>query len=132
MEGITKKLFFDEMATLYPEAMKIFNYWIDNYKKSVHWDHIFNAGAYDNWSALTTAPKFHDLPFELQFGIIAAFMASQEQMYRHMPCKQGTVMYRLENCFIKLEAKITSKKPVEELQEKDLKDIKRHGTANNV
>lgn len=52
--------------------MKLFCIWIDFYKSSVDWDDLFG----DSWKDVST-PKFHDIPFEMQFGIILAFFAEK-------------------------------------------------------
>lgn len=58
----TKENFWDEIKLKYPEAFEHFSNWIDEYKKEIGWDKLFQDGV-----------KFHDLPFEMQNGIIARF-----------------------------------------------------------
>lgn len=62
MVGLTKENFWNELQIKYPDAMKAFGKWIDDYKASVGWGDLFPNGV-----------KFHDLPFEMQNGILARF-----------------------------------------------------------
>lgn len=67
MENLNKNNFWDDLHKKYPVAYIHFCDFIDEYKKEVGWDRLFNAGNFSE------APKFHDLPIELQFGIIVRF-----------------------------------------------------------
>lgn len=49
-----------------PEGLKIFNTWLEEYKKTVGWDNLFGGG-------VVKSPSFKDLPFEIQNGIIGRF-----------------------------------------------------------
>lgn len=60
--GLTKENFWDEMRAECPEAVEHFCNWIDAYKNEVSWDQLFLPGI-----------KFHDLPIDVQNGIIARF-----------------------------------------------------------
>jgi len=62
MQSLTKENFFNAVAEQCPDAMTHFCQWIDEYKKEVNWDQLFAPGI-----------KFHDIPFEMQNGIIARF-----------------------------------------------------------
>jgi hypothetical protein len=76
---LTKENFFNEMMEKYPKAMKMFCTWIDEYKESVNWNKLFN----DSYSRTNiqrasngeicnidvSAPKFHDIPYDMQVGI---------------------------------------------------------------
>lgn len=70
LTGLTKENCFDAIEAKYPKAMKAFKEWLDKYKESVEWEKLFNYGhpayAKQGWHN----PKFHDLPFELQLGIL--------------------------------------------------------------
>ena len=63
MKGLTKENFWNEMYEQYPEAMKMFCTWIDEYKEEVGWDWVFSPSV-----------KFHDVPLEMQVGIIVRFI----------------------------------------------------------
>jgi hypothetical protein len=72
MESLTKENFWNEMEQKYPKAMKNFKEWIDKYKSEHDWGNLFNAGMYRDqyeWHPSTTAPKYHELPIAMQFGI---------------------------------------------------------------
>lgn len=71
-ENLNKQNFFDEMHSLYPKAVDKFIEWIDGYKSANNWNSIFREGV-----------KFHDIPYELQMGImnrffIEAFTSNEE------------------------------------------------------
>ena len=68
-EGLTKENFWDDLQEKYPDAMKTFLNWIDDYKKTVKWAEILGGSA--------RAPKFHDLPYTMQFGICVEFLNQQ-------------------------------------------------------
>lgn len=59
MEKLTKENFFDELQAKHPLAMAGFYKWIDGYKIRVSWGLMFQPSI-----------KFHDLPFEMQEGVI--------------------------------------------------------------
>lgn len=61
MERLDKK-FFDEIKSSCPKAFETFLNWIDEYKARVGWNNMFTAGV-----------KFHDLPIEMQTGILERF-----------------------------------------------------------
>lgn len=62
MQNLNKENFWNDLHDAYPEAVEHFCRWIDNYKKEVGWSLLFSEDI-----------KFHDLPFEMQNGIIARF-----------------------------------------------------------
>lgn len=66
METLTKENFWDEMEQKYPKAMAHFKEWIDRYKSEHDWEDLFNHNTeYQD----TLAPKYHELPIAMQFGI---------------------------------------------------------------
>lgn len=68
MENLNKENFWNEMDARYPAAMHVFKGWIDMYKKEVKWDELFGED-------LLEPVKFHDLPYEMQIGIILRFIS---------------------------------------------------------
>jgi hypothetical protein len=76
-ENLTKENFWNEMKEKYPDAMAIFCDWIDRYKRAVDWDNLFNAGLPDTTGKMSEAPKYHQLPIHLQFGIWVCFIESR-------------------------------------------------------
>ena len=77
-ENLNKENFWNTCNNDCPKTMKLFCRWIDFYKSCVDWYLLFNgnltlAGCHSE----TNAPKFHDIPFEMQFGIILAFFAEK-------------------------------------------------------
>ncbi len=65
--NINKENFFNVMMKEYPDATQRFCDWIDNYKSEVGWINLF----YDNGEE---GIKFHDIPYEMQKGIIERFV----------------------------------------------------------
>lgn len=93
MNNLTKENFWNAMMEKYPTAMKLFCTFVDQYKKEVGWEKLFNATAPPGSSTkyiggtdpvkenapiviheLFPAPKFHDLPLEMQMGIWDRFV----------------------------------------------------------
>jgi hypothetical protein len=72
MEGLTKENFFNERSDLYPLAHHVFLTWIDEEKKKLDWNELFSYNIPVSYHH--EAPKFHQIPFELQFGILARFI----------------------------------------------------------
>lgn len=83
MDSLTKENTWNALEAKYPKAFAHFSEWMDNYKKEVNWDKLFNnlvdpemlkdlkPYAKDG----DVATKFHDLPFELQIGVLLRYMA---------------------------------------------------------
>lgn len=61
--------FWDKLKEKYPHAMKDFSEWIDQYKRDVNWNWIFN----ETHSTSANIPKYHDLPDAMQFGIFQEY-----------------------------------------------------------
>ncbi len=79
MENLTKENFFNELMEKYPAAMANFCKWIDEYKKRVDWHGLFNwnyhAGEKEpDGKDKYRYPKFHEIPYEMQIGIILKWM----------------------------------------------------------
>jgi len=78
-QTLTKENFFNEMMEKYPKATKHFCDWIDEYKKAVDWGKLFNKHYYQTIISRAangeisgveySTPKFHDLPYAMQYGI---------------------------------------------------------------
>jgi hypothetical protein len=62
MENLSKDNFWDAIKDRYPEGFNHFSEWVDKYKEEVGWDKLF-----------APAVKFHDVPLDIQNGIIARF-----------------------------------------------------------
>ncbi len=63
-DNLNKHNFWDILYKECPKTMNVFCSFIDNYKMEVQWNLIFS----DHLSL-----KFHDIPFEMQLGIILRF-----------------------------------------------------------
>ncbi len=75
MTNLNKENFFNQQMIETPKAMAMFCKWIDEYKKEVGWDYLFN-----NYNRIVGHPeiKFHDIAFELQIGVLQRFFREQE------------------------------------------------------
>jgi hypothetical protein len=77
MENLSKENFWDDITKRFPEAMELFGKWIDKYKEEVGWDRLFANGQYfiepNGKGGHRSETKFHDIPFEMQNGILARF-----------------------------------------------------------
>jgi hypothetical protein len=73
---LTKENFWNEMEQKYPKAMAHFKEWIDKYKVINNWEDLFNDGwEIDSYGGTnkTVAPKYHELPIAMQFGIFIEY-----------------------------------------------------------
>lgn len=96
MENLNKENFWNAAKEAFPLAVEAFCKWIDEYKAEVKWNELFNAGN-PLGEGQVQAPKFHDLPYEMQAGImnkffielfggakgIADYKSVEKQMYYH-------------------------------------------------
>jgi len=67
-EALTKENFFNNIKLWYPDALQDFCAWIDEYKKEIGWNALFGEHV-----------KFHDLPFDMQHGIMARYDLEKNQ-----------------------------------------------------
>jgi hypothetical protein len=61
-ESLTKDNFWDELFLKCPKSKDIFNKWLDNWKREHKWKTMFFV------------TKFHQIPVEMQYGIILQFL----------------------------------------------------------
>ncbi len=75
--NLNRVQFFDPLHEKCPASVDVFCKWIDKYKKAAGWNKLFNSDS--NWQDSdgknAPAPKFHDLPWEMQFGILLNFFS---------------------------------------------------------
>src|SRR6185369_14480780 len=79
MENVNKENLFNELMEKYPEGMKIFCDFIDEYKKKNNWDVLFNGNKTTLFGPKTISPKFHELPIAMQTGIWFEFIVTNEE-----------------------------------------------------
>lgn len=80
LEELSKLNFWDAIKVLYPKSFSFFEKWIDEYKADNGWKGLFNDQSWraDQAAAIhSVPPKFHELPFAMQFGIFTQFLADQ-------------------------------------------------------
>ena len=66
--------FTKEWEQRFPNVAKHFKEWIDTYKKQIDWNDLFQyAGG--------ISTKFHDVPIELQYGVICKWLNSFRWSY---------------------------------------------------
>ncbi len=82
---LTKENCFNELLEKYPVTHAKFLAWVDAYKVEVGWEKLFNP----NYKMIRVQtdqsdqgfiiegvnPKFHELPYDMQYGIIMRFLA---------------------------------------------------------
>lgn len=74
MESLTKDNFWNALMESHPKATKEFCDWIDDYKKEVDWKTLF----YTPNSVQHRDVKFHDVPIDMQLGIILWYLEMKE------------------------------------------------------
>lgn len=67
--NLNKENFWDELERQFPDAVKRFYDWIDEYKIEAGWDKIFKCN-----EGTGQVVKFHEVPVEIQMGIISRFL----------------------------------------------------------
>lgn len=91
MQNLNKANYFDNMMQKYPKALEIFCQWIDRYKETINWNKLFNSDS--EWQSSdgknAPAPKFHDLPYELQYGVLLRFFAEHGRLVLLPPSEAG-------------------------------------------
>jgi|GEM_PF-6543009 hypothetical protein len=102
--NLNKENFFDEMSLKYPMAMHDFNVWIDAYKKSIDWDELFNEGEVKG--DFYPSPKFHDIPYEMQVGILMRFAT---ETFKEKGLEVDEMKTLFESCLIEINDRILHK-----------------------
>lgn len=79
MDNLGKENFWNAMHDRFPLAVDLFCKWIDEYKNEVNWNYLFGNYVIGEHNHI----KFHDLPYEMQMGIMNRFFiesfASKEE-----------------------------------------------------
>lgn len=76
MESLNEN-FWNDLKSKYPNEMKVFYDWIDEYKQKVEWNKLFNHGSPHYAAMGWHNPKYHDLPIAMQVGIFMQFLSGQ-------------------------------------------------------
>jgi len=71
-ENLNKKNFWNIAMEMCPLSVTAFLQWIDGYKRESYVP-LNTEGATSKWGAVANGYKFHDLPMEMQVGIIFRF-----------------------------------------------------------
>lgn len=69
-----KNTFTEEWEQRFPNVAKHFKNWIDEYKRDIDWNELFQNG-------IESYVKFHDVPLELQYGIICKWLNTFRRSY---------------------------------------------------
>lgn len=101
-QTLTKENFWNAIFSDYPKACQIFCDWIDEYKKSVEWDAVFRA------NEICIAPKFHEIPYEMQQGIWITFVVQTLPDFFEQPEYQysGDLEEDIKEVFAEIEKSI--------------------------
>lgn len=110
MENLNKQNYFTpEWKAKYPLASEHFCKWIDGYKKRVGWKKLFNGGVMyefyggsETFTHKTEAPKFHDLPIEMQIGIIYQWSVEIDLMPYTLTLIPNRHPYKLKDLTVKM------------------------------
>ncbi len=88
-KNLNKENFWNDLHKQYPKAVDDFCKWIDQYKKDIGWDKLLNKNYHKtnirraSNGEITgidfSAPKFHDLPFDMQRGILLKYFEEKSQ-----------------------------------------------------
>lgn len=83
-ENLNKSNLFDDIASKFPFALNVFNDWYAKYKIAANLEKVLSPVFAQNFKPGTTGgpknfigrrhPKFYELPYEFQFGIMLRFM----------------------------------------------------------
>lgn len=98
MQNLSKDNYFDRLMQKYPKAMELFRMWVDRYKTTVDWKTLFCDDKIIPLSRENV--KFHDLPYELQYGVILRFFAERGRLVFLPPAEAGEWF---ENIFASIE-----------------------------
>lgn len=105
MESLTKENFWNDLQGKYPEQMKQFCAWVDEYKKRVDWNAVFNYeqshnDLYKKYNIppRRDAPKFHDLPIAMQWGIFYQFTVENNLDLFYQDTAVPTTMDDIREC----------------------------------
>lgn len=109
MENLNKENFFDRMTALYPGGMQVFHGYVDAYKKQVNWDDLFNSNYQNAEGKNAPAPKFHEIPYEMQIGILLKFVSEVFQDEEGIYLGPNKAMPSIETTLQKLEAIVRSR-----------------------
>ncbi len=112
MESLTKENFWNDLHAKYPLAVDQFCKWIDEYKKRIGWNKLFNdcyiesnvrrAANGEICHIDYSAPKFHDIPFDMQRGIITRFFEEHikgpgHEVYKRICIEGITEFFETQN-----------------------------------
>lgn len=97
MNNLGKENFWNKMSENLPAAVDLFCKWIDEYKKEVGWSALFATGV-----------KFHDIPYELQMGIMNRFFIEAFAGKEEYALPERAIEYRneMEYALVRLNKKL--------------------------
>ena len=95
---LSKEKFWNEIEQKYSAQFNHFAAWIDEYKKKVDWEKLFNGDiGYEDTRrngfghTITVAPKFHQLPDAMQIGIFIQYVIESGSRYQFSPYSLNTI-----------------------------------------
>lgn len=92
--NLNKKNFFNEIERSLPEVFYDFSRWIDEYKVNVEWELLFGSR------------KFHDIPFEMQEGVLKRYFRERLGELINIPLELVAAMSIITVAFVRLQAKL--------------------------
>lgn len=106
MNDFTKEGFWNPLSEKYPNSMKLFFNWIDNYKEENNWGDIFNEGdSNGDDGCYRESPKYHELPMAMQVGIFLEFVEDTCNKYQLSFLFDGfvNIKYRISDYLKRLQ-----------------------------
>src|SRR5258708_246247 len=113
--SLTKENFWNELSENYPDEMKQFCAWIDQYKQWVDWNLLFNShrfSARNGQECVNVPPKYHELPIGMQIGIFIEYTLSPSEKLVFLPIGDSMeeIAGKIKKWFA-TKARINSQKP---------------------
>ncbi len=108
-ENLNKENFWNKIEQEYPDALAHFNQWFKQYQAEINWNNLFRT--YRDPRILGI--QFHDLPFEMQNGILARY---ELEMYNEPGGKEKypeiakTYHGQVHKIFYDLQRRITQRR----------------------
>jgi hypothetical protein len=115
MKNLSKTEFWDPAKDKFPNAVEAFCKWIDEYKEMVGWNGLFGVHETSVDGRLVcvgVAPKFHDIPYEMQMGIMNRFfieMFAGKEEYEQGSMREENYHGEMKIALEQLERKLVIK-----------------------
>lgn len=111
-ENLNKENFWNSLQEQFPKSMKEFCDYIDLYKKENDWNQMFSGNCRCYSHNEMPIPKFHEIPIEMQLGIVISFLMHIGQtgtiaMHTHNIFEAANLQQWLKQFFAERELHLT-------------------------